>query len=233
MGLKEKIRRKREKMLPERFRFNYVIVPAWGLLSLALVAAMGVLGAVYKDKYLLWIIGFFLVFVICSLLLILIGERVVNKEVETALKDYSYLFEESDGEFEETPAVDEEMNIQFRLKKDGLQIIYPMQGEAVFAEMGDDTEFVAWSDVDMALASDNYCRRVRFALVVVDKIKHPPHEYGYFPPEPFFLKMTKELFSAVVKLGLVEGLGSDFYYLLHNPKKGMKQILNWGYVKKL
>ena len=219
-------------MLPERFRFTYVIVPIWGLVSLALVAAMCILGAVYKDRYLFWIIVLFLVFTICALLLILLQERVVKKEVDTALKDYSYLFEEADGEFAETLAVDEEMNIQFRLKKDGLQIIYPMQGEAVFAEMGDDTDFVSWSDIDMALASDNYCRRVRLALVVVDKIKHPPHEYGYFPPEPFFLKMTKELFAAVVKLDLVEALGPDFYYLRHNPKKGMKQILNWGYVKK-
>jgi phosphoesterase RecJ-like protein len=51
--------------------------------------------------------------------------------------------------------------------------------------------------------------------------------------EPYFLTMTKELFEGIVGLKLQEKFAPDFAYLLKNPKKGIKQILDFGYIRKI
>ena len=232
MRLKENLRRKKELMHPDRFRFNYYIFPVWCVLVFAILITMCVVGGVYGDERLGLILCLLAFEIILCVLPIPYMERITKKELKRAIDEYSYLFEETDGCDTPVEAVDDELNIKFLVKKDGLQIIYPSKGEAVFSEMAEDTEFLPWTDAYLALASDNHCRRVRLALVVIDKTREQVFDDGVLPPEPFFLLMTKELYHGLVGLGLVEQIGPDFYYLRHNPADGMKKILQYGYIKK-
>ena len=229
MRLKEIIRRNKEVMHPERFRLNYRIIPIWLAVLLAVTVGLCVLVAVEGSD--LWFFALLAFIVLWMVFLIVVAEKVSKKELKMAQDEYAYLFEETDGSDTPVESVDEELHIKFLVKKDGLQITYPTQGETVFAEMGEDTEFLPWTDTYLALASDNFCRRVRLALVVIDKTKQAVVDDSVLPPEPFFLPMSKELYNALVGFGLVEEVGSDFYYLRKNPEKGMKQILNFGYVR--
>lgn len=232
MRLKEVIQREKAEMIPERFKFNYVFLPVWLLMFAAAVATLCILGARGGDRYLVWIVLLASFAVIWVGALVPFGLRVAKIELDVALQEYAYLFEKTEACFEETEALDEELNIKFLLKKDGLQITYPSRGEAVFTEMEADKEFLPWTDTYLALATENFCRKVRLALVVFDKTKQAALGYDCPPPEPFFLSMTKELSGAIFTLGLAEELGPDFHYLCHNPKKAMKQILDFGYIKK-
>ena len=232
MRLKEMIRRKKEVMHPERFRLNYYILPVYFVLVLATLISIAVLGTVYGDTYMGVGLCIFAGFLLLTAAFIVYIESIAKKELKIALDEYAYLFEETKGSDTPVEAVDEEMNMKYLVKKDGLQITYPTQGEAVFAEVGENTEFLPWTDGYLELASDNFCRRVRLALVVIDTTKEMVYEGGVLPPEAFFLPMTKELYHALVGFGLVEEMGIDFYYLRHNPKDGMKKILNFGYIKR-
>ena len=226
MGLIKKIREEKQVMLRGRFAFNYIILPVWAVVFVVLAVVSCVLGIRDFKAYAPSVFTCIAVAIAPTAFIVGYAIGLAKRELAVALQDYGYLFESTDGRME-AEALDEELGVKFHLKKDGVTIVFPKKDEEVFEELDCNTEFLPWSDLRMALASDNFGRRVRFAIVLIESAKAVDEIY-----EPYFLTMTKELYSAIVGLGLMEQMTPDFDYLLKNPKKGMKQILNFGYVRK-
>ena len=232
MKLKEIIKRQKQEMHPDRYRFNYILLPIWLFVFAVLVAAVCVLDALDGKKFLPLIIIGVIVALLWLVGLIPLGRKIAKKELEQAFSDYAYLFQKEGACPESAEAFDEELGIKCVLTKDGVQIVYPPRGEAVFEETKADAEFLPWTDALLAFATDNRCRKVRLALVLVDKTKTEEFKQHPFPSEPIFLTLTEELFAAVRGFDLLKLASPDFLYLLAFPKKGMKQILDFGYIRK-
>ena len=206
-----------------RFYTKYVFTPLSVLLTLAILISSLVC---WLDEPLFLALG-----IGASLLpivqVILLSVSITKKEIDRAVEDYAYLFAEGEGS-EQADCVDEDEGITFLFRREGLTLVYPKKDEDVFEELDGEKKFLPWVDVRLALASDNFGKRVRFALVLVD---YTTRAEGVF--NPYFLLLTEELYSAIVGLGLQEKLGDDFAYLLKNPREGIKQVLDFGYIRKI
>lgn len=214
-------------MLPERFRLNYIVVPTFLAVFVALVTVTCVVGAIDDRKYLPVIIVNLVLSVALIAAMVPFGLTVAKKELAVAIAEHAYFFEAPAPQTEGV-GVDEELGVKALFKLDGVTLVYPKRGEEVFEELGEETEFLPWADIRFALASDNFARRVKLALVLLDGTKRLGEEV-----EPYFLTMTKELYATLVGLDLCPLVGGDFAYLLKNPVKGIKQILDFGYIRKI
>jgi hypothetical protein len=226
MSLLQKIEEKKQAMLPARYAFNYKIIPLFLLLVVAHIASSILLAWLDGEKYLPAVLINLGLLVIEIVIIVVLATKLAKKELAVALQDYGYLFQETDG-VTQAEAFDEELGIKFVLKEDGVTVAFPKKDEDIFEELDGDSEFLPWSDIRMAFATDNFGRRARFAIVVIENAKAVDEFY-----EPYFLTMTKELYEAIVGLKLLEKISPDFIYLLKNPEKGMKQILDFGYIRK-
>ena len=113
-------------------------------------------------------------------------------------------------------------------------MILPIKAEQVFDEAKENEYFIPWSDTEIALASDNFARRVRLAFAVIDVSKRSV--YGDYVPQEYevhFLPLEEELLAFLRKNGLEYKVSVEWRYILAQPKDAFRQILARGYVRTL
>jgi hypothetical protein len=107
-------------------------------------------------------------------------------------------------------------------------------GGQVFVETKDNEYFLPWSDLEMVIATDNFARRVRLAIALID-VSRRSIDGGYVPSESevHFLPLEEELIGVVRKFGLEAKLSVEWRYIQAQPKDAFKQILGKGYIRTL
>ncbi len=233
MTFAEMKKREKAEMNPIRYQFNYTVVPIYLALFAVLVGVTIVIGEnVRPDLWTLVPIGLMVVLII---FMVAHGTSLVRKEEKTELGRWAYLFKKDlsfEGETLETD--DPETGIQYLLSEKGLKVILPIDGEQVFDEAKENEYFIPWSDTEIALASDNFARRVRLAFAVIDVSKRSV-DGDYMPKdsEVHFLPLEEELLAFFCKHGLEKKLSVEWRYLQANPKDAFRQILSRGYIRTL
>jgi hypothetical protein len=110
-------------------------------------------------------------------------------------------------------------------------VILPIKGEQVFDEVKENEFFLPWDDVEIALATDNYARRVRFAFAVIDVSKQSA-DGGYIPTEKdvHFLPLEEELIGFARKFGIESKVSVEWRYIRMHPRDAFRQIMERGYI---
>ncbi|MBO5363447.1 MAG: hypothetical protein J6A46_03885 [Clostridia bacterium] len=227
--------KKQEKaeMNPIRYKMNRYAIPAFIALILLSFIFVAMIVVFAKAKWLCWIPAGMALGL--SVALIVLNAIIVKKEEETELKRWAYLFKKEipyDGETFETD--DPETGINYLLSKKGVKVILPIKAEQVFDEAKENEYFIPWSDTEIALASDNFARRVRLAFAVIDVSKRSV--YGDYVPQEYevhFLPLEEELLAFLRKNGLEYKVSVEWRYILAQPKDAFRQILARGYVRTL
>ena len=220
-------------MSPIRYRFNHKTMPLYLVALTVLLAAMIVVGeTVTPDLWILLPTGAAVAVIVCMLIH---GLAVAKKEEKLEIERWAYLFKTDIVYEPETLETDDpETGLQYLLNAKGIKVILPICGEQVFDEAVENEYFLPWDDVEIALATDNFARRVRIALAVVDVSKRSVDgEYVPEDHEVHFLPMEEELIGFVRKYGLEEKISVEWRYILAQPQDAFRQILAWGYIKTL
>jgi hypothetical protein len=233
MKFKEILRREKEEMNPIRFRMNWIVLPVFCVLFLAGLIAIAIVGEYAAQEWLCLIPAGGVLLLAVALLIYSI--LLVKKEEETELGRWGYLFNKDIlFEAETLETEDPETGLQYTLGARGIKVVLPIQGEQVFDECIENEYFLPWDDVEIALATDNFARRVRIALAVVDVSKRSV-DGDYVPEENevHFLPMEEELVGFIRKHALEEKISVEWRYILAQPKDAFHQILAFGYIKTL
>ncbi len=224
----------KEQMHPLRYKTNYVLVPLYLFLGLALVVGVIVLDATVLGNEdapgLLTYLG--LAFFVCaSVALIAFSSFVSKKELQAEKARYSYLFTPVAGLEKESVTVNVEEGISYTLTKEGIKAEWDEGEEQVFDDVRNNVRFVDWEDAELSLATHNHFRRIHIALAVLFDSSYGEKEFPV--PDVFIIPLTEEVFSALEKFELKEKLSADWVYLLYNPEDAFKQILARGRILKM
>ena len=233
MNFKDILRREKEEMNPIRYRMNHYAFPIY--LAFMVAASVSIALVVAFAKNTLWCL--LPIAIAFSLIVAVVFSEVsVRKtELETELKRWGYLFKKDlPFEAETLETEDPETGLQYTLGVKGIKVVLPIQREQVFDECIENEYFLPWDDVEIALATDNFARRVRIALAVVDVSKRSV-DGDYVPEESevHFLPMEEELVGFMRKHALEEKISVEWRYILAQPKDAFRQILAFGYIKTL
>lgn len=231
--IREMRKREREEMNPIRYKMNHYGNPIFFALILAALFAIAVLGTRAENECWALLPAGLLVLLLGALLAV--SESVKKKEVETELKRWGYLFKKEipfDGETLKTD--DPETGIEYELSPKGIKVILPIKGEQVFDEAQENEFFIPWDDIEIAVATDNFARRVRFAFAAIDVSKQSVDgEYIPTEQEVHFLPLEEELIGFVQKFGLENKLSVEWRYLQKYPRDAFCQIMEKGHVATL
>ena len=220
-------------MTPLRYRFNHVVMPIYVAAMAALTVVMIIVfEAVTPEEWGLLPAGLTMAVLLC---MFLHGIFLQRKELKIELDRWAYLFQKDvafEGETLETD--DPETGNAYVLSQKGVKVILPIQGEQVFVETKDNEYFLPWSDLEMVIATDNFARRVRLAIALID-VSRRSIDGGYVPSESevHFLPLEEELIGVVRKFGLEAKLSVEWRYIQAQPKDAFKQILGKGYIRTL
>ena len=124
MRLKKLFADRKREMLPQRYRLNYCVLPLFLLLGIAAVVSTVVFERLENTLGTVLGLAFFVLLGVC---VAFFSVRVRRLEIERALKEFSYFFEKGEG-IAEAHGEDVELGVKFLLKKEGVQITYPIQG---------------------------------------------------------------------------------------------------------
>ena len=217
-------------MTPLRRKVNYLLVPAY-LVVAALTLAVMIVAGTQEIWWLFAVCGG--VFAVSSAACLTLGLLTAKKERQAELAHWSFLWEDpAPFEGERLNTVDEETGIAFTVDKSGLTVRYPNAGEQVFEEADEGTEFFAWDDLGLMIATDNFARRIRIAIAAADiRLQSVDAEAEPMEDTLFFLPLDRELFSAMHAFGLEEKLPIELLYIKYNPKDAIVQILDYGHIK--
>ncbi len=231
--LREMRKREREEMNPIRYRMNHYAFPFYLALVAAASVSVALVGAFAKNS--LWCllptgIAFLLIVAV-----VFLEVSVRKTEIETELKRWGYLFKKEipfDGETLKTD--DPETGLEYELTSKGMKVILPICGEQVFDEVQENEFFIPWDDIEIAVATDNFARRVRFAFAAIDVSKQSVDgEYIPTEQEVHFLPLEEELIGFTRKFGLENKLSVEWRYLQKQPRDAFRQILNKGHIATL
>jgi hypothetical protein len=233
MTFKEARQREKAEMTPLRYKFNYRVLPTYMAAFACLIAASIAVGeTVTPDLWVLLPLG-------AAVALIAVmaahGSFVARKEAHLELKSWAYLFSEAEECPEETlKTKDPETGIEYVLSQRGIKVLLPIAGRQVFDEVKENESFLFWEDVEIVLASDNFARRVRLALAVIDVSKRSVDgEYMPSDSEVHFLPLDQQLTAFVRKLGLDKRISVEWRYIQKHPTDAFRQILARGYIRTL
>lgn len=233
MTFQEAKKREKAEMNPIRYQFNYTAIPVYLAVLALLVGVTIVVGEnVRPDLWTLVPIGLMVLLIVC---MSAHGTLIIRKEEKMELDRWAYLFKKDlsfAGDMLETD--DPETGIQYLLSERGMKVILPIKGEQVFDEAKENEYFIPWTDTEIAIASDNFARRVRLAFAVIDVSKRSV-DGDYMPTdsEVHFLPLEEELLGFAYKYGLEKKLSVEWRYLQARPKDAFRQILARGYIATL
>lgn len=223
-----------KKEMPRgRFVYLTLVLPLYALLVLGgAVAAIFLMNTGEKNG--VPVLAIFLAFaLLCTIIVIVWNFTLKAKAKQRELARYGYLFTTPRSFEDETLVVGnvEEEGVSYTLSKEGIKAEWALEEgeEQVFDEVQENAFFAAWQDAEFALASQSRWDRVYLALAVIPF--DPSGEEEYLPP--MILPMEEKLFAALHAFGLQDKLETDWLYLQYNPKDAFKQILKYGYVKRL
>ena len=233
MQNKEMNQRMKEEMNSVRYKMNRYGNPIFFSLILLALLSIAIVGELAENELLCLVPAGIAVFLIAALLVV--NAIVEKKELKIELARWAYLFKKDigfDGDFLET--YDPETKNEYVLSQKGVKVILPKKGEQVFVETNDNEFFLPWEDVETVVATDNFARRVRLAVAVIDISKRSV-DGGYVPKdsEVHFLPLEEELIGFLQKFGLKERISVEWRYIQVEPKDAFKQILRWGFIRTL
>lgn len=233
MSLKDIKKREREEMSPIRYKMNHLILPAFCAIFVGLCVAIALVGSFADNEW--WCLLPAGLAVLMLIAIVAVSAIVVKKEEQIELARWSYLFKKDlvfAGDILETN--DPETGIEYALSEKGLKAILPIQGEQVFDEVQENELFLPWTDVELAVASDNFARRVRLAFVVIN-VAERSVDGNYFPTEGdmHFLPVDEEMVAFFQKYGLDKKLSVEWRYMQIQPLDAFRQILARGYIRTL
>ena len=231
MTKKELKKREKAEMTIARYQFNYVARPIFFCVTIGLLIAAVLVGMNVTPA--LWCLLPVLLLAVVLSVWIVAEKKLSTQEEKDELKRWGYLFDKELQFEEETfQTEDPETGISYVLSSKGLRGILPVNVDQVFDEVAENEFFLPWEDVEIAVASDNYARRVRFAFAVIDVSKRSvdghyiPHDY-----EVHFLPAEKELIAFLRKFGLEEKLSVEWRYIQAQPQDAFRQVLSFGYMR--
>ncbi len=237
MSVKERIKemrkREREEMNPIRYKMNHYGNPIFFTLIVLALLSIAIVGERATNE--LWCLLPAGVTVLLLGTLVAVSETIKKKELETELKRWEYLFK-TDVSFEENllHTDDVETGIEYDLTPKGMKVILPIKGEQVFDEVKENEFFLPWDDVEIALATDNYARRVRFAFAVIDVSKQSADgEYTPTEKDVHFLPLEEELIGFLRRYDLERKVSVEWRYLQRQPSDAFRQIMEKGYIATL
>lgn len=223
-----------KKEMPRgRFVYLTLVLPLYALLVLgAAIAAIFLMDTGEQNG--VPVLAIFLAFaLVCTVIVIAWHFALKAKAKERELARYAYLLNTPQPFEEETLAVGsvEEEGVCYTLSKEGIKAEWALEEgeEQVFDEVQENAFFAAWQDTEFALASQSRWDRVYLALAVIPF--DPSGEEEFLPP--MILPMDEKLYAAMHAFGLQDKLEADWAYLQYNPQNAFKQILRYGYVKRL
>ena len=231
--LREMQKREREETNPIRYKMNHYGNPIFFTLIVLGLFSIAVVGELADNE--LWCLLPAGITVALLVTLLAVSETVRKIELETELKRWEYLFKTEipfEGELLKTD--DAETGLEYELTPKGMKVILPIQGEQVFDEATENEFFLPWDDIEIAVATDNFARRVRFAFAAIDVSKQSVDgEYVPSESEVHFLPLEEDLIGFVRKFGLEEKLSVEWRYLQKQPRDAFRQILEKGHIATL
>ena len=228
--LREIRKREREETNPIRYKMNHYGNPIFFTLIVAALLSIAFVGELADNE--LWCLLPAGLAVALLVTLVAVSETVRKIELKTELKRWGCLFKTEipfDGELLKTD--DPETGLEYELTPKGMKVILPIQGEQVFDEAQENEYFIPWDDIEIAVATDNFARRVRFAFAAID-VSRQSVDGEYIPSEwdVHFLPLEEELIGFVRKFGLEEKLSVEWRYLQKQPRDAFRQILEKGHI---
>ena len=229
MTRKEIVKLEKENTHPLRWKMITLGVPLYVLLAIfgtaaAVLVDVFVMGSEESPGWLSFVgIGWF---VVLSVFLVLLSERITKLEMREALQQYAYLFESP------TPITEEKIlpegldeGIYCALTKEGFYVRTEEKCDGqVFDEVSEDTFFVDWAHADYFLVTQNMYHRVHIGLAVV----LPDDAEERF----FVVPMQKKVYDGLYAFAMNEKIARDLAFLRFNLPFAFKHILATGTVLK-
>ena len=237
MGLKQIIAKEKQEMSPIRWRMNYVLIPIYLVVMLLSVAAIVPIGIASESNkaVTIWVLLPIGIFVAATAAILVMSAYIVKKENEIEYERWKFIWESKEPfEGDELETVDVETGIKFSVSRSGVKIIFPTKTESVFEEVEENVKFLPWEDTELILATDNFLRRVRFAVAMADvSARSVDGEYTPTFDDVYFLPLCPDLVALLRTFGVEERITVEWHYLQYNPREAIKQVLMYGYIRRL
>lgn len=208
-SFKNIIKEEKKQMNPIRVKVNFVIIPIYAAIMMIILTTIGILLSIDEDKFTVLSIVLFIIFFMMIILLLISIPIIRKKEVEIELKKYDFSIQKENKEEYTLKTMD---NIECIINKEYLMI---------------NNKKFKHDDFCIEVITYNYLLTVQinieFVLIETNELIAPCWNF----------KLDNELLNALVKFNIEIINKEIFDYIINNKEEAFRQILKYGYIKKL
>lgn len=208
-SLRNIIKEEKKQMNPIRAKINFVVVPIYLIIMVTILTTIGILLSIDENKYTNFSLILVFIFILMSISLLISIPIIRKKEVEIESNKYDF-------------TINKEEKDEYVLKTiDGTDCI--INSEYIII----DNKKYQHDDFYIEVVTNNYLLTVQilieFVFIESDEVVAP---YWNF-------KLNNELLNAIIKYNININNKEMFDYVINNKKEAFKQILKYGYIKRI
>ena len=205
--IKDIIKNEKQQMNSIRYKINYIFVPIFLFVAASIIITNSILLSIDEEKYTPLCIVLFSIFGLIILAMIISVPFITKKELKLEMEKYDFTIQKDQ---KEECSVESLEGIKFIFKETELvinNIIYK------------------YDDFNINIYTLNTLRTIRINLEFVFK---KSDNFVYWN-----IRLNNDLLNAVTKLNINITNKPLLEYIINNKEKAFKQILNYGYVRKM